>query len=175
MTSSALYPTQPSPQHGGWQQAAILLLLLETTSTSMRSSRLSSGSSSSPPASAQAGWVASTDQNATGTCRMIWYKTQDTSPVQVWDTILRNHKEPAVVNRWFCLTLSCISLSMISSPAIWLDRSGLGSSSKVSHGAWTEATRAATPTTPSIHPGETDRWETGEGQTGCLSLETIYI
>lgn len=55
-------------------------------------------------------------------------------------------------NTLSCLTLSCMSLSMASSPAIWLVMSGLCTSSKVSHGAWTEATRAATPTIPSMHP-----------------------
>lgn len=59
---------------------------------------------------------------------------------------------------WFCLTLSCISLSMVSSPVMWFVRSGLGSSSNVSHGTWTRTTRAATPTAPSTHPGKTDRW-----------------
>lgn len=115
VSAAPVYPTQPSPQHGGWQQTAILVLLLETTSTSIRSSRLASGISSSLGTSAHAGWVASTVQNATGTCTnkfqqnmtkysqvqdRFWYKVRDlVLPSDMCLVCKWNLHVPSVLNR----------------------------------------------------------------------------
>lgn len=55
---------------------------------------------------------------------------------------------------WVVLTLSCISASIASSAAMWLVKSQPGDSSTVCHGTWAEATRAATPTMPSVQPAD---------------------